>query len=251
MLGKPPQRPGPLLLLVLIVVLLAAVGVAAYSKFSNSEPPQSTQIPSPALRAQTPPAISKTTKGQASVIDGDTIEIHGARIRLFGIDAPESGQLCPAQGKTYPCGKQAALVLADKIKGHVVECRPKNQDQYGRPVAVCFAAGEDINGWMVAQGWALAYRQYSMDYVNQEHDAANSKLGIWKYEFEKPWDWRRKHPEQRPTSENNSSKSQRSSGLQSVVYYPPGDLSGKRYQTMTECEQARQRAGNVGVCVMK
>jgi endonuclease YncB( thermonuclease family) len=250
-LEKRPQRPGRLLPLVVIVLLLGAVGIAAYSKFSGAELPQPAQTAFPTVRAPSPPASSQVTKGQASVIDGDTIEIHGTRIRLFGIDAPESGQLCTAQGKTYPCGGQAALVLADKIKGHVVECRPKDQDQYGRPVAICFAAGEDLNGWMVAHGWALAYRQYSMDYINQERDAANSKLGIWKYEFEKPWDWRRNHPERRPPSENNSSKSPRPTGPQRVVYYPPGDLSGKRYQTMTECEQARQRAGNVGVCVMK
>ena len=35
--------------------------------------------------------------GQASVIDGDTLEIHGTRIRLWGIDAPESSQLCGAK----------------------------------------------------------------------------------------------------------------------------------------------------------
>jgi endonuclease YncB( thermonuclease family) len=94
------------------------------------------------------------------------------------MDAPESGQPCAAQGKTYQCGQQAALVLADKLRGRVVECRPKDKkDRYGRPVAVCFVAGEDINGWMVAQGWALAYRQYSMDYVGQERDASSSKTG--------------------------------------------------------------------------
>ena len=42
--------------------------------------------------------------GQASIIDGDTIEIHGQRVRLFGIDAPEHDQLCEAAGSRYRCG---------------------------------------------------------------------------------------------------------------------------------------------------
>ena len=49
--------------------------------------------------------------GVASVIDGDTIEVHGQRIRLHGIDALESRQLCRLDGKPWQCGKNAANVL--------------------------------------------------------------------------------------------------------------------------------------------
>src|SRR5437763_13306997 len=94
--------------------------------------------------------------GQASIIDGDTIEIHGQRIRLFGIDAPEHDQLCEAAGSQYRCGQQAALALSDQIGRQTVDCVPHDVDQYGRVVAVCSAGGEDLNAWMVSQGWALA-----------------------------------------------------------------------------------------------
>ncbi|MGA8388745.1 MAG: thermonuclease family protein [Pseudolabrys sp.] len=185
--------------LALIALLSLVVGVAAYSKFSNSELGQPIR--------QTPPSpTSQTIKGQASVIDGDTIEIHGTRIRLFGIDAPESGQTCTVQGKAWPCGRRAALALSDKIGRHVVECRPKDRDRYGRVVAVCLADGNDINGWMVAEGWALAYRQYSSDYVNQERSAANAKRGMWQGTFEPPWDWRHNYA-QRPGSSSRPENS--------------------------------------------
>ena len=63
------------------------------------------------------PALADVT-GPASVIDGDTLEVHGQRIRLHGIDAPESRQLCRLDGKPWQCGKEAANALADKIASY-------------------------------------------------------------------------------------------------------------------------------------
>jgi endonuclease YncB( thermonuclease family) len=61
--------------------------------------------------------------GQAFVIDGDTLEIHGTRIRLFGIDAPESTQLCRgSDSDTYRCGAKAANDLAALINRRPVSC---------------------------------------------------------------------------------------------------------------------------------
>ena len=50
----------------------------------------------------------------------------------------------------------------------------------------------DIAAKMVRQGWALAYRRYSTDYVNDEKAARVARKGIWRGEFMLPWDWRRK-----------------------------------------------------------
>ena len=119
-----------------------------------------------------PAASAADLIGQASIIDGDTIEIHEQRIRLFGIDAPEHDQLCEAGGNQFRCGQQAALALADQIGNRTVDCAPCVVDQYGWVVAVCSAAGEDLNAWMVRHGWALAYRHYSAAYVADE-DAAH------------------------------------------------------------------------------
>ena len=80
------------------------------------------------------PALADVT-GVASVIDGDTIEVHGQRIRLHGIDAPESRQLCRLDGKAWQCGKDAANALAKKIARRPVICEELDRDQYGRKVA--------------------------------------------------------------------------------------------------------------------
>jgi endonuclease YncB( thermonuclease family) len=136
------------------------------------------------------PVPAADLAGRASVIDGDTIEIHGQRMRLYGIDAPESRQKCEVTGQTYRCGQQAALALAGHIAQRTVDCEPRDTDRYGRIVAVCRAGAEDLNAWMVAQGWALAYRQYSRAYVGQETAAHAAGLGIWRGAFTAPWDWR-------------------------------------------------------------
>lgn len=129
--------------------------------------------------------------GVASVIDGDTIEIHGQRIRLHGIDAPESKQLCDRDGKPWRCGVEAANRISEKIGQWSVTCDERDKDRYGRVVSVCSAGGQDLNAWMVSEGLAVAYRKYSADYVGQEEEAKAGHLGLWDSNFIMPWDWRK------------------------------------------------------------
>ena len=81
---------------------------------------------------------AESIQGQASVTDGDTLEIHGQRIRLLGIDAPESPQYCDLPGqKKWRCGQAAAMALDDFIGDKTVTCAQKGKDRYRRSVAVC------------------------------------------------------------------------------------------------------------------
>ena len=130
--------------------------------------------------------------GQARVTDGDTIRIGSTRIRLHGIDAPESKQRCTADGQEWQCGSEATEALRNMINGKDVVCSQRDKDRYGRIVAVCRVGATDINAWMVLNGWAVAYRRYSMDYMADEVEAKRGNRGLWRGQFMMPWEWRRR-----------------------------------------------------------
>lgn len=130
--------------------------------------------------------------GIASVIDGDTIEIHGERVRLVGIDAPESNQLCAGltDGKPIPCGRQAAFYLSDLLGRHTVSCIPAGLDRYRRTLARCEVRGQDVGRAMVLAGWALSFVRYSREYDPDEAIARSAQAGLWSMDFLPPWEWR-------------------------------------------------------------
>ena len=138
-----------------------------------------------------PTASRSALSGLARVVDGDTLDVAGARVRLHGIDAPESAQRCRASGRSWPCGREAARALASRIGDQRIFCEERDRDGYGRVVAVCAVAGLDLNEWMVSEGWAFAYRRYSRDYVAAESRARAARRGIWRGEAVAPWEWRR------------------------------------------------------------
>ena len=135
-----------------------------------------------------------TLTGVPRIIDGDTIRIGNTRIRLHGIDAPEAKQTCTAGGKEWRCGQEATFALANIIGRTWVDCVERDRDRYGRIVAVCRVGGpkgKDLGAWMVSEGWALAYRKYSLDYVAAEDAARKAGRGLWRGKFITPWEWRR------------------------------------------------------------
>jgi endonuclease YncB( thermonuclease family) len=138
------------------------------------------------------PALASDLIGQASVIDGDTLEIHGTRIRLWGIDAPESTQLCRGEDSLrYQCGAQAANDLDAFIARRPISCVPMNLDQYGRTVATCSAGGVDLGEWLVSSGLALDWPHFSKGrYEAAQHNAERAGRGIWKGSYVEPWLYR-------------------------------------------------------------
>jgi endonuclease YncB( thermonuclease family) len=130
--------------------------------------------------------------GQASVIDGDTLEIHGMRIRLWGVDAPESSQLCRGgDSLQYQCGAKAANDLDAFIARRSVNCLPASLDQYGRTVATCSVGGTDLGDWLVRNGLALDWPQYSKrKYLDAQREAEHAGRGMWAGSYVEPWLYR-------------------------------------------------------------
>ena len=130
--------------------------------------------------------------GTLRVIDADTFDVGDTRVRLHGVDAPERHQTClDADGVEWDCGAWAIERARAHWEGREATCEALDTDRYGRTVARCEVGGEDIGALLVAGGMALAYREYSTDYVVQEAHAQGARAGLWKGEFLRPEDYRR------------------------------------------------------------
>ena len=129
-------------------------------------------------------------QGTARVVDGDSLEIAGTSIRLFGVDAPEGRQTCTRNGRIWRCGDAAAERLEQLVGNDTIVCTQRDTDTYGRMVAVCVNGEIDLSAELALSGLALAYREYSYDYVDEEAEALAARRGLWSGEFQAPWDWR-------------------------------------------------------------
>ncbi len=125
------------------------------------------------------------------VIDGDTIHIGKLKYRFFGIDAPEIKQICEKDNTKIQCGVIAKNVLKNKIADKIPECIVKDKDRYQRLVAECFIGKESLSRFMVREGYAVAYTQYSKDFIEDEKYAKENKLGIWSMNFQVPSEYRK------------------------------------------------------------
>jgi endonuclease YncB( thermonuclease family) len=134
--------------------------------------------------------------GLAQAKDGDSLMIDDREVRLFGIDAPEWDQTCKRAGKQWSCGQEAASQLSKLVTGKQARCVAVDTDEHGRTVARCTVGTVDVNRQMVSNGYAIAYRRYSLDYVSAEASAKAAKRGIWAGTFEMPSDVRHAAEEQ-------------------------------------------------------
>ena len=128
---------------------------------------------------------------EIQVIDGDTIHIGKLKYRFFGIDAPEIKQICEKDNTKIQCGVIAKSVLKNKIADKIPECIVKDKDRYQRLVAECFIGKESLSRFMVREGYAVAYSQYSKDFIEDEKYAKENKLGIWSMNFQIPSEYRK------------------------------------------------------------
>lgn len=136
-------------------------------------------------------------QGPAVVLDGDTIKINHQTVRLFGIDAPEKKQNCKANNQEIACGQLSKEYLEKLVANKIVTCEIKNQDMYKRSIGICSIENNiEVNNQMVKSGNAVAYRQYSKQYINVEEQAKQNHQGIWNTQFEMPWIWRKNHKSQ-------------------------------------------------------
>jgi endonuclease YncB( thermonuclease family) len=143
------------------------------------------------LLVTAPAAAGDTLTGTGAVIDGDTFKIGDTVIRLADVDAPELAQMCDGgAAELRPCGAYVADALAEHIGGREVRCSVLELDQYDRRISSCEIGGEDLSQWLVSNGLAMAFREYSERFVPDEQAARTARAALWQTDFQPPWEYR-------------------------------------------------------------
>ena len=153
-------------------------------------PPASTYAPARTVTTVDPKGLS--TEGNAVVVDGDTLQIGGRLVTLFGADAPEVGQICTVGGTGWRCGEKARDRLTALADGRYLRC--VGEIQAGDAVSsVCFTVdGLDLGLTLVTEGMAVVPKAVTTRYLAAQSEARIGRRGVWVGPFEAPWDHRRK-----------------------------------------------------------
>jgi len=179
------------------VVFFAAVSGLAIAWVFGRSPPSYREASSD-LPVTAPSAIQGRV---VRVSDGDTLVVlrdEGGRprqvkIRLLGIDAPETSQ---------PFGRVCRDNLARYVAGKDVAVEAGKLDRYGRTLGKIMMAGKDINLAQVEDGCAWHYKQYARDQAKADRDvyakaeiiARAAKKNLWKDGSSRPpWEYRRQN----------------------------------------------------------
>jgi micrococcal nuclease len=167
------------------------------------------------------PSAEDFTAKVVGVHDGDTITVlqgrTQVRIRLHGIDCPESRQAF---------GTRAKQLTSELVFGQVVTIRPRTRDRYGRTVAeIVLPDGRDLSQELVRAGLAWWFRKYSphdTTLARLEGEARTARRGLWSEANPlPPWEWR---ASQTPVSKDETGLVIGNS--QSRVYHAPGCRNG-------------------------
>lgn len=143
------------------------------------------------LAVPTGAALAADLRGPIRVIDGDTLDVGGARVRLHGIDAPEADQTCGGAGvPVWHCGAWVSQEVRARYQGQHATCAVVERDRYGRYVATCTVAGADIGRALVSDGLAFAFRRYSMAYDLDEKAAVVAGRGLHAVDVAQPSEFR-------------------------------------------------------------
>lgn len=168
----------------------------------------------------------ETISGAVRVVDGDSLHVGDTEVRLFGVDAFEGRQVCVRDGNPWRCGEAAANELRRLTTGASITCDERDTDSYGRTVAVCTNGTVDLGAELARAGLALAYRQFSDDYVDEESEAKAARRGAWAGDFTPPWDARRAgdaQPRQSPTGSGAGMSGCRGTGIKGNLSKPSGE----------------------------
>lgn len=150
--------------------------------------------------------------GSITVIDAHIYYIGGRYIRLFGVDAPDSDQICAdARGTAYNCGEEAASWIRGWVDKNQIACYILKVVPNGYDLATCVWGEYDIGAALVASGWGLANTKETTIYKPYEVKAQNDYSGLWQGTFYSPEDWRDIKRHRRDFKINHRSVSKKSS----------------------------------------